>query len=36
MDHSMLSGIEAVNCIKNNADKTVLWDVNTEKDYHEG
>ena len=33
MDHSMLSGIEAVNCIKNNSDKDVLWKVNTEKEY---
>ena len=36
MDHSMLSGIEAVNCIKNNIDKNILWKVNTEKEYHEG
>ncbi len=35
MDHSMLSGIEAVKCIKNNADKKILWEVNTEKEYHE-
>ena len=36
MDHSMLSGIEAVNCIKNGTDKNILWEVNTEKEYHEG
>ena len=35
MDHSMLSGIEAVNCIKNGTDKNILWEVNTEKEYHE-
>lgn len=33
MDHSMLSGIEAVNCIKNGTDKDILWKVNTEKEY---
>ena len=36
MDHSMLSGIEAVYCIKNKTDKNILWEVNTEKEYHEG
>lgn len=35
MDHSMLSGIEAVNVIKGNLDKSILWAVNTEKEYHE-
>lgn len=36
MDHSMLSAIEAVNCIKTgNPDRSVIWDVNTEKEYHE-
>ncbi len=35
MDHSMLSGIEAVNVIKNGSAKDVLWAVNTEKEYHE-
>ncbi len=35
MDHSMLSGIEAVNVIKGNLDKEILWKVNTEKEYHE-
>lgn len=35
MDHSMLSGIEAVNVIKNNLSKDILWKVNTEKEYHE-
>ncbi len=36
MDHSMLSGIEAVRIIKNGLNKDILWDVNTEKEYHEG
>lgn len=34
-DHSMLSGIEVVNVIKDNLDKNILWTVNTEKEYHE-
>ncbi len=36
MDHSMLTAIEAVRCIKDaNLDKTNIWSVNTEKEYHE-
>lgn len=35
MDHSMLSGIEAVNVIRDNLSKDILWKVNTEKEYHE-
>lgn len=36
MDHSMLTAMEAVNCIKNgNTDKSAIWDVNTEQEYHE-
>lgn len=35
MDHSMLSGIEAVNVIRGNMEKEILWKVNTEKEYHE-
>ncbi|MDD3429379.1 MAG: NAD(P)/FAD-dependent oxidoreductase [Oscillospiraceae bacterium] len=36
MDHSMLTAIEAVNCIKSgNTSKTALWNVNTEEAYHE-
>ena len=36
MDHSMLTSIEAVRLIKeNNKDKSILWAVNTEKEYHE-
>ncbi len=36
MDHSMLTAIEAVNTIKSGStDKTNVWNVNTEKEYHE-
>ena len=36
MDHSMLTAIEAVRAIKNGStDKTDVWNVNTEKEYHE-
>ena len=36
MDHSMLTGLIAADYIKeNNVDKTALWEVNTEKEYHE-
>ena len=36
MDHSMMTAIEAVKCIKDDMiDKTVVWNVNTEKEYHE-
>lgn len=36
MDHSMMTAIEAVNCIKNNSrDKSSIWNVNTDKEYHE-
>ena len=36
MDHSMLTAIEAVNNIKNNVkEKDNIWNVNTEKSYHE-
>lgn len=36
MDHSMVTAFEAVNCIKNGStDKTAVWNVNTEKEYHE-
>ncbi len=35
-DHSMETAFEAVNCIVNNiSDKTRIWNVNTEKEYHE-
>ena len=36
MDHSMLSAMEAVNCIINNStDKSSIWNINTEEEYHE-
>lgn len=36
MDHSMLSAMEAVRCLKEGRrDKTDVWNVNTEKEYHE-
>ena len=36
MDHSMATSFEAVNCIINNiSDKSAVWNVNTEKEYHE-
>ena len=36
MDHSMVTAFEAVNCIKNGStDRTAVWNVNTEKEYHE-
>lgn len=36
LDHSMITSFEAVNCIINNLnDKSNIWNVNTEKEYHE-
>lgn len=36
MDHSMLTAIETVNAIRSgNMDKTPVWNVNTEEEYHE-
>ena len=36
MDHSMLSAMEAVRTIRSGArDKKAVWEVNTEKEYHE-
>jgi len=35
MDHSMLTAIETVRVIKNNLDKSVIWNVNADKEYHE-
>jgi protoporphyrinogen oxidase len=36
MDHSMLTGIEAAKAILNNSyNKNDIWNVNTEKKYHE-
>jgi len=35
MDHSMLCGMEAARALLGLSNKTALWDVNTEKEYHE-
>ncbi len=36
MDHSMVTAFKAVECILNNKkDKSDIWNVNTEKEYHE-
>lgn len=36
MDHSMCTAFEAVRCIlENDADKSALWAVNSDKEYHE-
>ncbi len=37
MDHSMVTAFEAVKCILNGSsdDKSSIWNVNTEKEYHE-
>ena len=36
MDHSMLTAMEAVRCVKENIKtKDNVWEVNTEKEYHE-
>ena len=36
MDHSMMTSLEAVRCIiTGNADRSPVWNVNTEKEYHE-
>ncbi len=35
-DHSMLTAMTAVdNIIAGNMDKSVLWEINTEQEYHE-
>ncbi|MCR5761452.1 MAG: NAD(P)/FAD-dependent oxidoreductase [Sphaerochaetaceae bacterium] len=37
LDHSMMTSFEAVKCILNGStDKSAIWNVNTEKEYHEG
>ena len=37
LDHSMITSFEAVKCIlSGSTDKTRIWNVNTEKEYHEG
>ncbi len=35
MDHSMMTSFEAVNVLINNTSKEKIWNVNTEKEYHE-
>lgn len=36
IDHSMITSFEAVKCIMTGStDKTAIWNVNTEKEYHE-
>lgn len=36
LDHSMMTSFEAVKCIATgNCDKSSIWNVNTEKEYHE-
>ena len=35
MDHSMLTAMEAVDSIKNGTSHEAVWEVNTEKEYHE-
>ena len=36
MDHSMVTAFEAIKLIKTGSpDQTALWNVNTEKEYHE-
>ena len=36
MDHSMMTAFEAVKCIiEQNKDKSAIWEVNVEKEYHE-
>ncbi len=35
MDHSMVTAFTAVDCMEGRANKIALWNVNTEKEYHE-
>ena len=35
LDHSMLTGMEAVKIIKGESDKKSLWSINAEQEYHE-
>lgn len=35
MDHSMVTAFTAIDCIEGKASKEDLWNVNTEKEYHE-
>jgi protoporphyrinogen oxidase len=34
-DHSMLTAMESVKHLKTGGDKSAIWDINTEDDYHE-
>lgn len=37
LDHSMMTSFEAVRCIlEGDPDRSAIWGVNTERDYHEG
>ena len=37
LDHSMITSFETVRCIlSGSTDKSAIWNVNTEKEYHEG
>ena len=35
MDHSMLTSIRAVQAIQGKVDKSQIWEINTEEEYHE-
>lgn len=35
MDHSMMTGFRAVDCLLGRGSKSSVWDVNSEKEYHE-
>ena len=35
MDHSMVTAFTAIACLEGQSDKTALWNVNTEQEYHE-
>lgn len=35
MDHSILSGMIASDCILENKNKSIIWEINTEEEYHE-
>ncbi len=35
VDHSMVTAVTVIDCLEGKADKKALWNVNTEKEYHE-
>lgn len=35
MDHSMVTAFTAIDCLEGTSEKTALWNVNTEQEYHE-